>query len=80
MNSNLAQDVAKLLAEEEPSRPEGYLRLGLNGWYFYVDLDKAQAEEYQAAFSDLLSALPPDVDIAIGAGSLWVETTAREVA
>ena len=79
VNSNLAQDVAKLLAEEEPSRPEGYLRLGLNGWYFYVDLDKAQAEEYQAAFSDLLSALPPDVDIAIGAGSLWVETTAREV-
>lgn len=79
LNGNLAQEVAKLLAEKEPRRPDGFLRLGLNGWYFYLDLTRAQLEENQAAFSALLSALPPDANLSLGTGSRWEEITTAQV-
>ena len=79
VDSSLAQDVARLLAEEEPGRPEGHLRLGLNGWYFFVDLEKAQAEENRFAFDALLSALPPDADVWLGEGSRWEESSVQDL-
>ena len=80
VSGNISQEVAKLLAEEAPRRAEGYLRLTLNGRQFYVNLEKAQSEENQFAFDALLSALPPDAEIAAGERSSWVETTAAAVA
>ena len=80
VSSNISQEVAKLLAAEAPRRAEGYLRLNLNGLPFYVDLETAQSEENQFAFDALLSALPPDAEVAVGERSSWVETTVQSVA
>ena len=80
VSSTISQEVAKLLAEESPRRADGYLRLGLNGWYFFVDLEKAQAEENRFAFDALLSALPPDASVWIGEGREWQETSAAKLA
>ena len=78
VDSNISQEVAKLLSERAPSRPDGYLRLGLNGWYFYVDLEEAQ-EEKAFALDALLSALPPDADVSLGEGREWRDCSAREL-
>ena len=69
-----AEKVAQLLSEKEPSSPDGYLRLTLADWDFYVDLETARGEA--VAFSALLSALAPDTEIALGSGDDWIPITA----
>ena len=68
--------VAWLLSEKEPSSPDGYLHLTLSGWDFYISLEKAQSEAYRAAFAELISALAPDVAIALGSSEGWTPITA----
>lgn len=58
----LAAPVAELLCAEKPASGDS-LRLTLNGNEFWVDLSKARTEAYRAAFSELLSALPPDAEM-----------------
>lgn len=77
LDPSLAQDAARLLSRREPGRPEGYLRLTLNGWDFYLELKEAR--EDQTAFDAILAALPPDAVLAVGRQSRWEETTAAEV-
>ena len=79
VSGSISQEVAKLLAEKAPSRPDGYLRLELNDLPFYVDLEKARSEEHRFAFDALLSALPPDAEIAVGSGRGWEELSVREL-
>lgn len=74
--TNCTEDVARLLSEKEPSSPDGYLRLTLAGWDFYVDLENAQSEAHQAAFAALISALAPDAKIALGCSGGWDSITA----
>ena len=71
-----AENAAQLLSEKEPSSPNGYLRLTLSGWNFYISLEKAQSEAYRAAFAELISALAPDVAIALGSSGGWTPITA----
>ena len=71
-----AENAAQLLSEKEPSSPNGYLRLTLSGWDFYVDLAKAQSEANRPAFAALISALAPDAKIALGSSNGWTPITA----
>ncbi|MBO4914656.1 MAG: S-layer homology domain-containing protein [Oscillospiraceae bacterium] len=60
-------DVARLLSAV---RPEGdCLVLRLNGNRFFVDLEQAQTDRFADAFTELLSALPPDADVAFETGA-----------
>lgn len=70
-----ADSVTALLSEKEPSSPNGYLRLTLADWRFYIDLEKAQSESHQAAFASLISALAPDAEIALGSSKGWAPIT-----
>ncbi len=72
---NCTEDVAQLLSGKEPASPDGYLRLTLAGWDFYVDLENAQSEAQQAAFTALISALAPGAEIALGSSSGWTPIT-----
>ena len=80
MDPNLSQDAARLLSAKEPARPEGYLRLTLNGMVYYLHLKEAQQPENQTAFEAILTALPPDAAVASGVQSRWEETTVAAVA
>lgn len=71
-----ADGVAALLSGKEPSSPDGYLRLTLSGWNFYVDLSKAQNEANQSAFAALISSLAPDAELALGSSGVWFPMTA----
>ena len=73
--TDCAEEVAQLLSEKEPSSPNGYLRLTLSGRDFYVNLTKAQSEAHRPAFTALITALAPDVKIALGLSSGWVPMT-----
>ncbi len=79
MDPNLSQDAARLLSAGEPQRPEGHLRLTLNGMDYYLDLKEARREENRMAFDAILAALPPDAAVASGVRSSWEETTVAEV-
>ena len=74
--TSCTEEVAQLLSEKEPSSPNGYLRLTLSGWDFYVDLENAQSETHQTAFAALISALAPDAKIALGSNGSWTPITA----
>ena len=80
MDPNLSQDAARLLSAKEPARPEGYLRLTLNGMAYYLHLKEAQQPENQTAFEAILTALPPDAAVASGVQNRWEETTVAAVA
>lgn len=54
--------IANLLDTEKPETGD-YLRFTLNSREFYVDLEKAKAEPYSTALSELLAALPPDAPV-----------------
>lgn len=71
-----ADGVAALLSGKEPSSPDGYLRLTLSGWSFYVDLSRAQNEANQSAFAALISSLAPDTELALGSSGVWFPMTA----
>ena len=68
------QAAAQLLGAAEPNRAEGYLKLELAGQCFYIDLTQAVSEEYQAAFVELLEALPSSAKLYKASGpQLWTE-------
>ena len=73
--TDCTEEVAQLLSEKEPSSSDGYLRLTLSGWDFYVDLENAQSEAHQTAFAALISALAPDAKIFLGSSSGWAPIT-----
>lgn len=76
VSDDFTEDAAQLLSEKEPASTNGYLRLTLSGWNFYISLEKAQSEAYRAAFAELISALAPDVAIALGSSGGWTPITA----
>ena len=66
---------ALLLSAPEPSRASGHLKLELAGLTFYIDLEEARGEDYIAAFTELLEALPPAAVLYEGSGTrTWKET------
>lgn len=75
----LAPRVARLLCAASPlGNKEGYLRIHLGGWRWYVSL--AQARTDMEAFRALLEALPPQAEVYQGVGTDWMETSADLVA
>lgn len=80
MDPSLSQDAARLLSAKEPGRPEGYLRLSLNGMLYYLELKEARREENRMAFQAILTALPPDAAVAEGRQGRWEETSAAALA
>ena len=60
-------DILKVLSVE-PSAKSEHLRLTLNGIPFYIDPATALAEGRGDALTELLSALPPDVDLTLISG------------
>lgn len=76
-----ADEIAKLFSSREPvGEKDGWLRLHLGGWRWYMDLEKALNEENAPYFGEMLSALPPGADLFWGEGREWVEITPPEVA
>ena len=73
--------VARLLSAAEPSRASGYLKLELAGQTLYVDLAQAEQEGYQAAFDELLEAIPPAAVLYRGTGSkTWTAVEPADLA
>lgn len=80
VDTNHADEIAALFTSQEPGQREGWLRVHLGGWRWYVDLTKAMRQESAPYFAEMLSALPPAVDIFLGTASGWEETTPAQVA
>ena len=68
VDDRYVDDILKVLSVEQPTKSE-YLRLTLNGIPFYADPAAALAGGYGDALCELLSALPPDADLALISGS-----------
>ena len=76
-----ADDIALLLSPQEPAGDKtGWMYLAIGGPRWYVDLSQATKEETAAAFSELLSALPPRVNLHLGEQGGWVRATPEEAA
>ena len=72
-----AGEIAALLSVTAPE--EGTcISLSLNHRDYYIDLAKAQSEQYQESLTELLAALPPDVTLTLSAGSQTEELTPEE--
>ena len=79
VDADKAEAVARLLCADAPmADTNGYLRLHLARWRWYVDLNHADPETLRT----LLEALPPQVILYLGTGGVdgWTLTTARGVA
>lgn len=75
------QAAALLLGAGKPQRAEGYAKLELAGQTFYVDLTKATAADNQAAFTELLEALPPAASLYLGSGTqIWTKVDPAQLA
>lgn len=60
-----------------PEDTEGWIRLTLGGWYFYVDVDEAKAsDEGTAALSELFAALPPSAPVGVFLEGNWIDLNA----
>ncbi len=75
---------AMLLSQPEPQRLDGYWKLVLAGQTFYLKASDARTEEYKAAFTELLEALPLSAALYKGSGfATWTllspEDAAREL-
>ncbi len=75
---------AMLLSQPEPQRLDGYWKLVLAGQTFYLKASDARTEEYKAAFTELLEALPLSAALYKGSGfATWTllspEQAAREL-
>lgn len=82
VGSDQADEVARLLESKAPEDSSGWLKLGLGGWAWYVELEKAQSVEWADTFDAILEALAPDALTYFGTGGTeWfqmpVETTVR---
>ena len=72
---------ALLLTAPKPARAEGYLKLELAGQTFYLDLAQATEADNQAAFTELLEALPPSAKLYKGSGTqIWTEIAPAQLA
>ena len=81
VDTNHADEIASLFSVNEPwQSTEGWLRVHLGGWRWYIDLSKAMGEEMEPYFAEMLSALPPAVDIFVGDGEGWVKSTPAQIA
>lgn len=68
---------ALLFHAQEPQDPEGWLRLTLGGWYFYIDAAAAQEDEAgRAALAEIFSALAPGVPAGVYVRNGWADVTA----
>jgi hypothetical protein len=63
--------IALLLSADGSSYPEHHLKLELAGQTLYVDLSQATQSDYQAAFTELLEALPPSATLYYGGSDGW---------
>lgn len=61
--------VASLLQATAPLDSEGWLKVNLCGWDWYVELPDGEDQLYAAAFDAFLAALAPDVTVSIGTGT-----------
>ena len=78
VDSELADEVASLLCATAPEDSEGWLKIGLAGWAWYIDLEEAGNEANANAFKALLEALTPDAMVYIGAGGdVWARIPAE---
>ena len=77
VSSELTDGVAALLRAEPPALGR-YLHLKLNGCDYYVSIDAALLEN-EAAFAELLSALPPDAAVSVCSHGGEIETTPAEL-
>ena len=75
------EKAALLLRADEPSIPNGMLKLELAGFTFYIDQRDARHADNRAAFTELLEALPPDARLYVGSGgATWTETAPADLA
>ncbi|MEG2000291.1 MAG: S41 family peptidase [Evtepia sp.] len=78
LDEKQADEVAMLLTADEPKDSyNGYLRMDLGGWRWYINIEKALADE--ADFTLLLEALPPDSDIYQGKAMQWLPVTVGDL-
>lgn len=76
-----ADEIAQLFSSQAPAGgTDGWLRLHLGGWRWYVEISKAMTAENAPYFAELLSALPPSAELYLGSGADWTRTTAAQVA
>lgn len=72
---------ALLMGSAKPKRAEGYVKLDIAQQTFYINLEDAQSEDYVAAFTELLEALPPSATLYQGAKSAtWNEISPADLA
>ena len=82
VDPDLADEVAILLSAAPPDGDTaGYYRLDL-GWRWYIDGEQASSPAYRDAFAQLLSAIPPTVDLWQGTGGSngWTCVSPEEAA
>ena len=78
VDANLADEVALLLCGEPVEEPSGdVLALELAGQTWYVHQETALTEDYAVAFSELLSALPPDTPMTLNGQAVTPEEAAQ---
>ena len=76
-----AEAAAMLLRTSEPTLTNGYLKLELAGFTFYIDLSDARHVDNRAAFTELLEALPPSAVLYKGyGGGTWREIAPEALA
>ena len=76
-----AYHAALLLCDDYPETPAGHLRLTLNDYNYFIDLNTATGNQFRPAFVELLEALPPTAKLQWDNGSgKYVDTTAQAVA
>lgn len=72
---------AMLLSQPEPQRLDGYWKLVLAGQTFYLKASDARTEEYKAAFTELLEALPLSAALYKGSGfATWTLLSPEDAA
>ena len=72
---------AMLLTHPEPRRLDGYWKLVLSGQTFYLKSSDAKEEENQAAFTELLEALPLSAALYKGSGAAtWTLVSPEQAA
>lgn len=75
------QAIALLLSSPQPEYAAGFWKLDLAGYTFYIDQEQAMAKENQAAFTELLEALPPSATLSQGAGFItWTPVSPAQAA
>lgn len=79
VRADLAEEVAQLLCAANPQGvTDGYLRVHVGRWRWYVRL--ADAAAHPAAFRELLEALPPQAALYLGTGDGgWAERDAAQI-